>query len=280
MFKSRQVKRQAEPSEGLDFVSSESDRMFEQRLREAVAAGKFDLRYQSIVSVATGDIVAVEALLRWESEVGRAPAASFVRMLESTGLVKDLAPVVLTQACREARPWVLAHPGVRLTVNVSPQQLEKGFADSVLGTLSATRFPAERLCLELLPTNVVADPQAAWGELRQLKSAGVSVFLDDFGSLGSSIADLRRFNVDAIKIDPAFVSGLGESVEDEAVVVALIALAHALGMQTIAEGVETAIQLQRLQALGCDLAQGYHFMEPARAADLTARLASAAQEAV
>ncbi|MGH8992937.1 MAG: EAL domain-containing protein [Acidimicrobiia bacterium] len=276
MFKSRQIKRQAETqaSEALDFMSTESDRLLEQRLREAVAAGKFDLRYQPIISVADGQIVAVEALLRWESEVGRVPAAAFVPILEATGLVNDVGPMVMAKACREARSWIDAHPGLILTVNISPQQLQVGFADWVLGTLAATRFPADQLCLDLMQTTFIADPTVAWTELRRLKSAGVSLFLDDFGSSGSSIADLRRFSVDAVKIDPTFVSGLGNSAEDESVVEALIALAHALGMRTVAEGVETAVQLERLEALGCDLAQGFHIMEPSPASDVTAALAS------
>lgn len=277
MFKNRQVKRtaaEAQASEALDFVSSESDRMLEQRLRAAVAARKFDLRYQPIVAVTSGDVVAVEALLRWASEVGPVPASVFVPVLEATGLVNEVGPLVLAQACRDARPWVHADPGLLLTVNVSPQQLQRGFADWVLDTVSAARFPAERLCLDLLQTTFIADPTVAWSELRLLKNAGVSLFLDDFGACGSSIADLRRFSVDAVKIDPTFVSGLGQSAEDESVVAALIGLAHALGMRTVAESVETAVQLKRLEALGCDLAQGFFIMEPAKADDMTAALAS------
>ena len=281
MFKNRQAKDKAAHAaetqipDALGSVLTESERMLEQRLREAVAGGKFDLRYQPIFSVTDGKMVAVEALLRWESEAGRMSPATFLPVLEATGLVNDVGPWVLAQACREARPWVAAHPELLLTVNVSPQQLEAGFADWVLGTLAEMSFWPEQLCLELLQTTSIADPAVAWTELRRLKSAGVHLFLDDFGSLGSSIADLRRFTVDAVKIDPGFVSGLGRSDDDEAVVTAVIALAHALGMQTVAEGVETALQLGRLQALGCDLAQGFHLMEPVRAAEVTAALAAA-----
>jgi EAL domain-containing protein (putative c-di-GMP-specific phosphodiesterase class I) len=244
-------------------AGSTSDGILEQRLREAVAGARFHLNYQPLVSVADGSLVGLEALLRWDSDAGRISPATFIPVLESTELMKDVGPWVLAEACRNARPWVEAQPALLLAVNVSPQQLEAGFADSVFRILAETGFEAERLCLELVQPALIADATGAWSELRRLKTAGVRIFVDDFGALGSSIADLRRFAVDAVKIDQTFVAGLGLSAEDDAVVGAIITLANALGMRTIAEGVENQLQLERLRELGCDLAQGFHLVEPA-----------------
>lgn len=249
--------------------------ILEHRLREAVAGHKFQLHYQPMVAVGERRVAGVEALLRWESEVGRVSPATFLPVLEDTRLINDLGPWVLAQACRQARPWVDADPRLFVAVNVSPVQLEAGFADWVLGTLSTLGFPPSALCLELVRPALIEDPMAAWAELRRLKAADIRLVVDDFGALGSSIADLRRFAVDAVKIDPTFVHGLGWSPEDEAVVGAVIALAHALGMQTVAESVETASQADRLQALGCDLAQGFYFMEPGPADALQGLFAGA-----
>lgn len=268
------VKAAVEPAAG----PSSNERILEQRLREAVAAGKFNLQYQSLVAVDDG-LVGFEALLRWESEAGRVTPATFIPVLEATGLIKDIGPWVLAEACRQAQVWSQTHPKLLLAVNISPQQLELGFADSVVEILHETGFDAERLCLELIQPTFIADAAEAWSELRRLKALGIRLFVDDFGTLGSSIADLRRFAVDAVKIDSSFVSGLGHGVEDEAVVAAIVALAHALGMRTIAEGVETSAQLEGLRAMGCDLAQGFHLMEPATPARVKALLDNGAAAA-
>ena len=246
--------------------------ILEDRLRHAVAGLRFHLAYQPVVSVADGGIVGLEALLRWESEAGRVTPATFIPLLEATGLVKDLGPWIIGEACRESLPWVQTHPDLFVTVNVSPQQLQAGFSDTVLEVIRQARFDAGRLCLELIQPAFIADPDVAWNELRRLKQAGVRLLVDDFGALGSSIADLRRFAVDAVKIDDSFVAELGRNSDDDAVVAAIITLAHALGMETVAEGVETAAQLELLRDLGCDLAQGFHFAKPVAAPELQALL--------
>jgi EAL domain-containing protein (putative c-di-GMP-specific phosphodiesterase class I) len=275
MFK---TKRPGTQDPQLDATDPE-ERLLEQRLREAVAAGKFHLQYQPLVRVSDGDVVGFEALLRWDSETGRVYPARFLPMLESSGLVHDVGPWVLAQACGDARPWLESHPELTVAVNVSPQQVEAGFAQWVLGTLSTMGVAPERLCLELIRPAFIADPAEAWSELRRLKTEGVRLSVDDFGTLGSSIADLRRFAIDWVKIDSSFVAGLGHSAEDEAAVQAIIALAHALRLQTVAEGVETKIQLERLQDLGCDLAQGFLLMEPVSASGVATLLAELDTEA-
>jgi EAL domain-containing protein (putative c-di-GMP-specific phosphodiesterase class I) len=275
MFKNRRTKK-VPAATARDAAPGSNEALLEARLRDAVAGGRFHLHYQPLVAVGTGDIVGVEALLRWESDAGRVAPATFMPVLEATGLVNDVGPWVLARACRDARTWFDTEPDLFVAVNVSPQQLEPGFADWVLGTLGATGVAPARLALELIAPAFIVDPAAAWIELRRLKTAGVRLFVDDFGALGSSIADLRRFAVDAVKIDTSFVAGVGRNAEDDAVVTGIITLAHALGMRTIAEGVETADQLRHLQDLGCDLAQGFHIMEPVDAAAVAGVLQRAA----
>jgi len=246
------------PAAGLPAAQS-----FEEQVREAAEAGRFHLGYQPLVSVADGDVVGVEALLRWDSDAGPVSPARFVPVLEATGLIGPVGEWVLADACAElaarGRP---DGPGL-LSVNVSARQLAPGFADLVLGTLAAAGFPADRLCLELTNPAGLDDAAGAWGELRELKACGVRLFLDDFGTAGASLADLRRFVVDAVKIDASFVKGMTHHGDDGAIVAALVDLAHALGMLAVAEGVETAAQLERLRALRCDLAQGFYCGAPA-----------------
>jgi EAL domain-containing protein (putative c-di-GMP-specific phosphodiesterase class I) len=131
--------------------------------------------------------------------------------------------------------------------------------------LDSSGLPANRLCLEITNAFLIREPQAAWAELRQLKALGVRLSIDDFGTAHSSISFVKSFSVDSIKIDRSFVAGLGKNDEDDAIVQAVIGLAHALRLETVAEGVETDEQLQALRALGCDYAQGYYFTHPGSA---------------
>jgi diguanylate cyclase len=238
-------------------------RPFEEQLREAAAAGRFHLHYQPLVAVADGAVVGVEALLRWDSDTGPVSPGRFVPVLEATGLIGTVGEWVLAEACAEMTAWGRPDGPGLLSVNVSAHQLAPGFANLVLGTLAAAGFPADRLCLELTNPARLDDAAGAWGELRQLKACGVRLFVDDFGTAGASLADLRRFVVDAVKIDASFVKGMTHHGDDGAIVAALVDLAHALGMLAVAEGVETAAQLERLRALRCDLAQGFYCGVPA-----------------
>jgi len=235
----------------------------EQQVREAAEGRRFHLHYQPLVSVVDGAVVGVEALLRWDSDTGRVAPSRFVPILESTGLIGPVGEWVLAEACAELAAWPRPDGPGLLSVNISAHQLVAGFADLVLGTVAAAGFPADRLCLELTNPARLDDAAAAWRELRRLKSCGVRLFVDDFGTAGASLVDLRRFVVDAVKIDASFVKGMTHQRDDDAIVASLIGLAHALGMLAVAEGVETDAQLERLRALGCDLAQGFLFGAPA-----------------
>jgi len=249
------------------------DRAFERMVQEAALLRRFHLHYQPMVSVADEAVVGVEALLRWDSDTGRVPPGRFVPVLESTGLMPTVGEWVLAEACTELAGWPPA-ADLLLTVNVSAAQLVPGFADVVIRTLSDTGFPGDRLCIDLTNPARLADPASAWAELRQLKAQGAKLLIDDFGTAGASIVDLKRFVIDAVKIDSSFVSGVGVHQEDDAVVTALIGLAHALGMQVVAEGVETAEQVDHLRTLGCDFAQGHHFGAPGPAELLRGRVTS------
>jgi EAL domain-containing protein (putative c-di-GMP-specific phosphodiesterase class I) len=252
-------------------VPTRTERSLEQQVREAAEHRRFHVHYQPLFSVPDDSVIGVEALLRWDSDSGPVSPARFVPILESTGLIGPIGEWVLAEACSELAAWPRPDGPGLLCVNISSYQLVPGFANLVLGTLAASGFPADRLCLELTNparlddfSGVTPRPpgySTAWAELRQLKACGVRLFIDDFGTAGASLVDLKRFVVDAVKIDASFIKGMAHE-DDDAIVAALVGLAHSLGMLAIAEGVETAAQLERLKALGCDLAQGFHFGAP------------------
>lgn len=243
-------------------VPTRAERSLEQQVREAAEHRSFHVHYQPLFSVPDDAVIGVEALLRWDSDSGRIGPDRFVPILESTGLIGPVGEWVLAEACSELAAWPRPDGPGLLCVNISAHQLVPGFANMVLGTLAAAGFPADRLCLELTNPARLEDSSTAWTELRQLKVCDVRLFLDDFGTAGASLIDLKRFVVDAVKIDASFIKGMTHDEDDDAIVAALVGLAHALGMLAIAEAVETPAQLERLKALGCDLAQGFHFGAP------------------
>lgn len=241
-------------------------------LLDAAAGSRFYLHYQPLVSVGGGEIVGVEALLRWDAPTGRVPAAEFVPVLEAADLIATVDDWVLSHAARQGAAWDRLGHRLLMSVNVSAARLQAGYAAALLDTLVREGFPPERLCLDLTHTASLADHSVAGAELRQLKRTGVRLFLDDFGTSAGSVADMKRFDVDAVKIDRSFVAGLGHNGDDEAIVAALIDLAHALRLRTIAEGVENEVQLATLRALGCDLAQGFYLSEPSDPREIVSAL--------
>ncbi len=248
----------------------------EERLRDAFDNDEFTLHYQPIISVADERIVGVEALLRWEDpHRGTIPPLEFVPELEETGLIVAVGEWALEQACRQVKAWGKAYPRIgplRVSVNVSPRQLVQArFGDVVTRVLQRTGARADQLCLEITEAALMGDVVSAWAELRKVKALGVNLAIDDFGTGYSSVSYVRNFALDVLKVDQSFVRALSSCVEDAAIVKAVVHMAHALSLQTVAEGVETPEQLQELREIGCDLAQGYLFSRP-QAAEMIAAL--------
>jgi diguanylate cyclase (GGDEF)-like protein/PAS domain S-box-containing protein len=233
----------------------------ESALRRALERGELRLHYQPAVELATGTITGYEALVRWEHPTrGLLSPSAFVPLAEETGLIVGIGEWVLREACTEAKRW--SEP-LTLAVNLSARQLAQHDLVAMVRTaISETGTDPSRLCLEITESAVMESGAATTAQLRALKSLGVQLAIDDFGTGFSSLAHLRRFPVDVLKIDGTFVAGLGREPQDASIAAAVISLAHALGLTTVAEGVETDEQLAILKELGCNLGQGYLFARP------------------
>ncbi|MBK9180425.1 MAG: PAS domain S-box protein [Acidimicrobiales bacterium] len=246
----------------------------ENDLRRAVAEGRLLVHYQPQVDLATGRIVGVEGLLRWEHpERGTLAPASFLAVAEETGLIVPIGAQVLEQACRDALPWLETRPELVLWVNLSARQVADAEAAALLSaTCRATGFPPERLGVEVTETALLTDLAAVQRNLEAMRATGTRVAVDDFGTGYSSLAHLRRLPLDVVKVDRAFVDGLGSEPDDTAIVAAVVGMGRALGLATVAEGVEQREQIEALRALGCDHAQGFYFGRPVPAVELAALL--------
>lgn len=233
------------------------------------------LAYQPVVDLATGAVVGVEALVRWQHpQWGLLQPGQFIPLAEETGQVERIGRWVLAKACRQARVWQdrLADPPV-VAVNLSTQQFRRpDLVEVVAFMLRETGLDPRLLKLEITESAVAADAETAVTTLRRLKALGVGLAIDDFGTGYSSLNYLRHFPVDALKIDRSFVAGLGQDDGDEAIVAAIIGLAHTLGLQVVAEGIETTAQVSLLRVMGCEQGQGYHFGRPQPAAATEALL--------
>ncbi|MDX1935103.1 MAG: EAL domain-containing protein [Capsulimonadales bacterium] len=234
-------------------------------LRRAVERGDLSLVYQPQIETQTGCIVGVEALARWRHpERGMIPPAHFIALAEQADLIIPLGDLVLRRACRDAARWRDAgFPDVRVAVNLSARQISQpNLIENVARILAENGLEGNALELELTETALIANGDASPQTLHDLRSLGIRLAVDDFGTGYSSLAYLRRFRVDALKIDHAFVAGLSKDPTDEALVRALVEMAHALDLEVVAEGVETQPQCDFLRSLRCDYVQGYLFSRP------------------
>jgi diguanylate cyclase (GGDEF)-like protein/PAS domain S-box-containing protein len=238
-------------------------------LRYALERQEFVLHYQPIVDMATGHIEEVEALVRWQHpERGLIPPAEFIPLAEETGLIVPLGRWVLEQACSQLRTWGV--DDLVVSVNLAARQFQDPrLVEDVGRILAETGLAPSQLKLEITESAAMLDAVATEATLRQLKTLGVSLAIDDFGTGYSALSYLKRFSVDTLKVDRSFVNGIGEDADDTAIVSAIIALAHTMGLEVTAEGVETADQQARLQRLGCNRGQGYYFARPRDRAELT-----------
>lgn len=239
----------------------------ENDLRRAIEGEELRIYYQPKVLLKSGTIVGMEALVRWEHpERGLILPGEFIPLAEETGLIVPLGLWMLQETCRQAREWQLRYPAASslvTSVNLSVKQFQEPIlAQKLAEILREAGLNPRCLQLEITESVVAEDVRYAVGLLLELKELGVQLALDDFGTGYSSLASLRRFPLDALKIDKMFVDGLGKSSEDTAIVQLVIDLAHAVGMNAVAEGVRTVEQLHQLRKMGCDQAQGYYFFEP------------------
>jgi EAL domain-containing protein (putative c-di-GMP-specific phosphodiesterase class I) len=247
----------------------------EVELRRSLDEGDFRLHYQPVVH-ADGDLVGFEALVRWKHPTrGLVAPAGFIPLAEETGLVDRLGGWVLDEACRQARRWLDVAETPRpllMSVNVSARQLRSmSVATQVLDALRSCALSPQDLCLEITESALIEDVDTTVEALEALHSIGVRLAVDDFGTGYTTLKNLKRFPIDIIKVDAGFVAGIGRDRGDAAITMAVIRLAHALGMTTVAEGVETEEQLELLRTLGCDMVQGYHLGPPVPASDALVR---------
>jgi EAL domain-containing protein (putative c-di-GMP-specific phosphodiesterase class I) len=247
----------------------------EEGLRRALERHEFVLHYQPKFNLITGAITGAEALLRWAHPTrGLLLPAQFVPIAEDCGLIVAIGKWVLRQACQQTRAWVDAGlPATTVAVNVSAIEFaDENFLNGLFSVLSETGLEAQSLQLELTESVLMKRAEAATGVLQYLREWGVQVAIDDFGTGYSSLSYLRKFTVDALKIDQSFVRQISIGGRDAAIVTAVISMARNLGLVVVAEGVETQQELDFLGAHNCDQAQGYYLGRPAPPREFAALL--------
>jgi len=240
-------------------------------LRRAIADDEFHMHYQPLVDATSGEIVAAEALLRWDRPDGAAVSpAMFIPIAEETGLINPIGRWALRQACTDALAW----EGIKLSVNVSPAQLRNPDFPVQLGhILEETGFPPDRLELEITETYLIGDPVVAGRALDVIRGFGVGISLDDFGTGYASIGFLRKFRFEKLKIDRSLIVEAGDDAGSRAMMVSSIAVARAMNMFVTAEGVETAAQAALVRTAGCDTIQGWLYYRALPADEVTRHLA-------
>jgi diguanylate cyclase (GGDEF)-like protein/PAS domain S-box-containing protein len=233
-------------------------------LRRALQNQELFLVYQPVINIASGQVTGMEALLRWNHpQRGVVMPDEFISLAEETGLIGPIGEWVLGAACQQASDWLAeGFAPLKLSVNVSSQQLKYGLSsETIMRQLDESKLPPDLLTLEITESLIMEDTGEAMHWLDTIRSNGISLSIDDFGTGFSSLSYLKKFPADFVKIDRSFITNLSEDTEDQALVKAIVSLAHALGFKTIAEGVETVEQLEFIKSLNCDFVQGFYYSQ-------------------
>ena len=240
-------------------------RQLEHDLRLALERDEFHLDYQPIVSLSSGRVSGMEALIRWNHpEQGLVPPGEFIELAEDTGLIGPIGEWVLKAACRQAQEWLnRGLPNLRMSVNLSTQQLKHGVsAETIARVIEQTQFPVDLLTIEITEGLVMEDTEEAIAWLNALRDLGIRLSIDDFGTGYSSLSYLKRIPAQTLKVDRSFICDVTEDKADQALVSAIVALAHGIGLEVVCEGVETEEQLDFIKSLKCDYVQGYYCSQP------------------
>jgi EAL domain-containing protein (putative c-di-GMP-specific phosphodiesterase class I) len=244
----------------------------ENDLRRAIERDELLLHYQPQISLPDRGVVGVEALVRWQHpELGLVPPARFIPIAEETGLIAPIGQWVLKTACAQARAWQDAGaPPIEMSVNMSSRQFhQENMLETVTNALQQSGLDAKQLTLEITESSLMQKPDDAVVTLCLLHNMGVGIAIDDFGTGYSSLGHLKRFPLQALKIDRAFINDVTKKPEDAAIVRAILAMAHSLSLKVVAEGVETEEQLEFLNQAGCDEIQGFLISKPVTAEEIS-----------
>jgi diguanylate cyclase (GGDEF)-like protein/PAS domain S-box-containing protein len=279
MYRAKQMGRNGFQRYEADVQTNPEERLaLYSRLHKAVNNDELVLQYQPQVDMATGAVIGVEALVRWrDPERGLIPPNVFIPVAEETGLIHKIGDWVLRTACLQSIAWIKSGlMPVRMSVNVSPLQLQRlNICEWVEGVLSETGLDPALLELEVTEGAIMDNPDEVTKMFDRLRTLGVHIAIDDFGTGYSSLSYLKKFKVDRIKIDRAFVRDLGTDSDDEAITRAIIGLARTMNFEVLAEGVETTAHRDFLMEYGCSMAQGYLYSRPVDADVFAAQLAAA-----
>jgi EAL domain-containing protein (putative c-di-GMP-specific phosphodiesterase class I) len=269
------VARQNGPGDWRVFAESMREGMrdrwqLEGELRTALARRQFVLHYQPQVELQSNRVVGVEALLRWHNpRLGLLEPDTFVALAEEIGMIEPIGEWVLFEACRQSRHWLAKNlPPVRMSVNVVARQFQPSLPGLVRSALGESRLAPEWLTLEMTEGTLMDGSSGTIDILTELRDQGVSLAIDDFGTGYSSLSYLRRFPLDHLKVDQSFVLEIDRDPNTLSIVGAIINLGHTLGLTVVAEGVESAAQLELLRQQHCDQAQGFHFAGALPPADI------------